>query len=272
MRTTRSIVLLATLALIAACSDNTPEKITPPPQAPQLMPAPLDWVLGFPVAAVGVATVRPIVVQNEGTDALVITNVTLDSYQGPDSAAVFAMDATPETTLAYGHALSLPITFTPVTAGVHRAKVTITSNAANMPAAVFEVVGPATSHPAAVAPQIAFFPGDGAAIAADTGAVAPVRFMNLGTTELTIYGYQILGNDAASFAMPDSVTLPSAECQAAVCGEPMPASCVPVRVGFGFRIGLGLAYQPQSAGAHTATLRIVSNAANCPADISLSGD
>jgi hypothetical protein len=118
---------------------------------------------------------------------------------------------------------------------------------------------------------VAPFPDDGVVQTGPAGPLALVRFFNLGNAELTVMSYAIGGADAAAFAIPNGATLPSPECGDASCGTTMPAGCKPVRLDFGGFLVLGLEYIPASAGAHTATFTIVSNASNCPVQVTLSG-
>ncbi len=268
MRIGSFILLLSGLAFSTSCSDDTKEQPRPP-QAARLMPTPADLLLTFAVVELGEDRTRPIVAVNGGVDLLTITEVALGDYQGPgalDPTFTLAERALPAS-LAYNEALSLPVTFTPDAVGVHRAKVTVTSDAAELPVLTFELVGFAAPSPAPAEPLLAFFPGDGGVMTIGEQNLAVVRFANLGTRELLVFAYEIDGD--AAFSFPDGAMAPSAACAAVACDGEMPAECVPVRVGYGMTVALGLPYDPASVGPHAAEFVITSNASNCPSSMSL---
>ena len=271
MRTFQFILLLTSLTFNVACSDDTPDKVAAPPSTPQLMPTPINGLLGFTPIALNANATKNIVLLNGGSATLEITDVQLTGYQGAGDASAFSINAgVLPADIGYNKALALPVTFTPTALGVHLAKVVVTSNAANTPSITFNVVGLASANPLPTAATLAFFPGDGLVSTTDAGELALVRFTNLGETELTIYGYGITGTDAAAFSLPSDATVPSAECSAVTCGGEVPAACQPVHVGFGMVVPLGVLYQSSTAGAHTATFSIISNdPANCPATMTL---
>jgi hypothetical protein len=262
-------VLLAVAAFVTACSSASTTSSVP--AAPQLMPNPINlWVIFAPVEVDGSAS-YPVIALDGGQADLVISSATIQDYAGPDTDAVFSVDVSAPVTVVYQDATVLPVTFMPQTAGVHRARLVVASNAENLPTATFELVAPAVSAVPPQEPFIAFFPGDGVVSAGATGTFAPVRFFNLGVGELVITKYTLEGTDAASFGFETGTSQPSSACASAACGAPLPAGCQPVRLSYGQWLGLGITYAPTGDGAHTASISIISNASTCPAVLGLSG-
>ncbi|MBN1959367.1 MAG: hypothetical protein JW841_00345 [Deltaproteobacteria bacterium] len=272
MRKLSIILLLASLSFNTSCGDDTTKTAEPPPNAPQLMPTPLDLTLWINNTTVNSHKTSNIVILNGGKTALQINSVTLAGYKGLGNAeTTFTIDTgTLPASVEYNTTIALPVTFSPTSVGVHLAEVNITSNAENRPNVTFYVIGIATDTNIPSTAKLYFYPEDGVVTTTSTGSHrAPVRFINLGAQELLVYGYKITGTDASSFTIPTNVTQPSTECSTVACGDSLtsiPAGCNPIRVAFGSSVPLVVEYSGDINTAAVASFEVVSNSSSCNED------
>jgi len=201
--------------------------------------------IAFGTQAVGVAsTAHVITVTNTGTAALSISTVSLMGANVP----AYSQLNTCGSAIAPSGTCTISVTFTPPSAGAKSASVSIASNAAGSPAAV-TLTGTGSSGAPALSlstTSIAF--GSQAVGVASSAQVITVT--NTGTAALSISTVSLTGANVPAFS------------QLNTCGSAIAPSgtCT-----------ISVTFTPPSAGAKSASVSIVSNAAGSPAAVTLTG-
>jgi len=199
--------------------------------------------VGFGDVQTGQTSTREVFIRNTGTADLNVTNMNLSG----DDASQFRVS--PETlTIGPGQQRSVPVVFAPTTPGDKIARLNFSHNATNMPSPTFvPLTGRGTGPVISLAPTSLSF-GD---VQAGQSKALTFTVGNTGTAGLSVTGITVSGTDASQFTVsPTSFTVnPGAAAQTAT-----------------------VTFAPSSAGAKTATLSIVHNAASSPSSVALTGN
>jgi Ca2+-binding RTX toxin-like protein len=186
---------------------------------------------------------QDVTVASTGAADLVVSDVSLSQAVG------FAITANTCATVAPGDTCTISVTFAPTAAGDREADLIITHNAGGTPATVglkgSAVVAPVESPTVTIQGGTNF----GTRRIGDTRDQS-FRVQNNGPGQLFISNVTVSGT---GFSLPN--------------GNPCPAT-LPVRG----RCDVVVRFAPQAAGAHSATLSVVSNASNSPTAASLTGN
>jgi P pilus assembly chaperone PapD len=183
---------------------------------------------------------------NTGTAPLVISNVEIVGFSYRSFAIVSGGGPG---TLAPGESRTITITFTPTAAGINTGNLSVESNAQGSP----NLVG-LTGMGTTPAPRVSLNPASldfGAQAVGTTSAPRGITLTNSGSAPLAIGGITVGGANSASFAIVSGGT-----------------SGI---LAAGSSRTISLTFRPGAPGAHSGTLTLVTNAADSPHRVSLSG-
>lgn len=190
---------------------------------------------------------QTVTVSNSGTAALSLSAITLGgSNPGDFTQGGTCAVATP---VAAGSSCSLTLGFLPTAMGSRSATVTLASNASNGSATI-NLSGSATAAPAAVAGIAPASLSFGAALVGSATSAQTVTVTNSGTAALSLSG---LSTSSTDFQITGGTC----------------ATSKPVAAGGNCTVLLD--FEPQAAGARSATLTLAHNAAGSPGTVALSG-
>lgn len=190
---------------------------------------------------------QTVTVKNSGTAALTLTGITLaGSNPGDFTQGGTCAVATP---VAAGSNCSLTLGFLPTATGSRSATVTLVSNASNGNATI-NVSGTATAAPAAMAAISPTSVSFGSALVGSATTTQTVTITNSGTAALSL---SALSTSSTDFKIKGGT------CSAAAT------------VAVGGNCTVLVDFEPQAAGARSATLTIAHNAAGSPGTVALSG-
>jgi hypothetical protein len=198
--------------------------------------------LAFPSTTVGVAaTSLPIMLSNPGNSALTISSISITSAGG------FGQTNTCGTSLATGGSCIITVSFTPATSGALGATLSVTDNATGSP----QTLAITGSGAVAATPQATLSPTSLAFPSTTVGVTAtslPIMLSNPGNAALAISSISVAG--ASGFGQTNT------------CGTSLGAggSCI-----------ITVSFTPAAAGALTASISVVDNAAGSPQTAALTG-
>ena len=229
--------LALSLALVVACNDSDDGDTQPAdvlPLAAQLMPNPGTGFVVFPgLTRIGATSTTTVAVLNGGQQTLDIAQVTLT---GRDIDVITLEPVSTPVAVASRQTVGITLTFAPDARGVFLADLVVTSNAENLPAATFHVVGAAPADPLPAGADLALFEATPMTVVADVrtagcgsegalGSCPPsfvarpvtfVRFYNLGGQSLTIDRFLLdappLTNGQPSFSYVPGTPVPGVPC------------------------------------------------------------
>jgi hypothetical protein len=235
-------------------------------------PAPTGPVVSFNPASVtfpstnvgSQSAITNVVITNSGTATLNVTGFTLTGTNPADFALATATSGTPCTptpSLAAAASCSQGVRFTPGTAGLRAANLSVASNASGSPQ-VLPMNGLAGS---ASAPAVTFNPINvnfGTVTIGQQSAITNVQLTNSGTATLNFTGggnaaITLTGADAAQFALaaPTSGT----DCRT-IATLAAAASC-----------NIGSRFAPTTEGVKNANISVADDASGSPQTVPLSG-
>jgi hypothetical protein len=190
------------------------------------------------------SAVQAVVVGNTGTNALVISGVSMmGTYPGD-----FAYSASPlPITVSPGSTSTINVTFTPSAAGVRAATLQLADNASGSPQ-LLAVSG------TGVVPALGISPsgvGFGNQTVATTSSATPITISNTGVGNLVISNLALSGLNAADFAFS--------------------APAMPLIVASGNSATVSVTFSPSTTGGRAATLSVTDNASGSPQTVGLTG-
>ena len=186
---------------------------------------------------VGAGASQALTFTNTGTGSVTVSSVTV-------SGVGFSLSGFPGAlTLAAGQSFSLRVAFTPASAGSVSGAVGVTSTATNSPATV-SLTGTGVQPLLSVTPTSVSF----GSIITGTSSTQTLTAKNTGSTTLTITQASVSGT-----------------------GFTLSGLALPLSIAPGGSSSFRVAFIAASAGTFPGTLSLVSNAANSPAAIALSG-
>jgi len=150
------------------------------------------------------SSTQNLVLHNPGGDQVTVTSVIRHGVNGGDF--IVAAPAVPFT-IDGGHSRTLTVSFQPAAAGVRSGSIAVGSNACGTPDLRVALSG------AGVEPNVVVDPRPIDAGASPVGKAAtptPVTVSNTGAASLNITAVQVLGPDAADFALSGLPTMPAA--------------------------------------------------------------
>lgn len=193
--------------------------------------------VNFGSVAVGYRSTATLTMTNSGADPVTVSQVAASgtgfSVSGPSLPV----------TLTSGRAASFSVAFTPVTAAASTGGVSIVSSASSQPV-VIPLAGTGATMTVSLSPAQVNF---GSVTVGGSGSQA-VALTNTGTTAVTVSQVSVSGG---GFAL-GSLTLPFS-------------------LGAGQIVNLPVTFAPSTAGSAAGALTVVSNAANSPSAVSLTG-
>jgi hypothetical protein len=192
--------------------------------------------LNFGNVTAGSSSTQNVVLSNTGNSSVTVTKV------AATGAGISVSGLAASVTLAPSKTLALSVTFAPTAAGATAGSVTVTnSDGVN---AVAAVTGTQVQAGLSLTPSSASF---GSVVTGNTNSQT-VQIKNSGTANLTVSQATVTG---AGFTLTGLV---------------LPMSLTPGQSG-----NFNVQYAPQSAGSASGAVSIISNAANSPATVALSG-
>ncbi len=183
-------------------------------------------------------------ISNTGDQDLVISELAVDRNFDPDGVFTITNPPSLPLTLKPNQKYTLNVKFLPTEEKVYFSSITIKSNANNTPDEIITLdgVGAAANVPIISVSKTDL---DFRDVVPQSSKVLDVDVKNDGLADLQISGIQILGTDASAFTLVNAPELPKT-------------------LGTGEVLTLTIMFTPSKEGAHTAMLRITSNAQNTP--------
>lgn len=183
-------------------------------------------------------------ISNTGDQDLVISELAVDRDFDPDGVFTITNPPSLPLTVKPNQKYTLNVKFLPTEEKVYFSSIKIKSNASNTPDEIITLdgVGAAANVPIISASRTDV---DFRDVVPQSSKVLDVDIKNDGGADLQISGIQILGTDASAFTLVNAPELPKT-------------------LGAGEILTLTIMFTPSKEGAHTAMLRITSNAQNTP--------
>jgi sugar lactone lactonase YvrE len=183
----------------------------------------------------------PVTLSNAGNGtSLTVTSVVISGTNKADFAQTNNCTSVPGP-----GSCTINVTITPSALGARNAVLMVTDNATGSPQAI-SLFGTGTQPTAELSPTSVTFPAQ--AVNTKSAAI-PVTFSNTGSGTITVSSVTIAGTDPADFAETNNCT-----------SVPASGSCT-----------IDVTVTPSAAGARTAVLMIIDDAAGSPQTISLAG-
>lgn len=183
-------------------------------------------------------------ISNTGDQDLIISELAVDRDFDPEGVFTIINPPSLPLTLKPNQRYTLNVQFLPTEEKVYFSSINIKSNAKNTPNEIISLdgVGAAANVPIISASKTDV---DFKDVVPQSSKVLDVDIKNDGLADLQITSIQILGTDASAFTLVNPPVLPKT-------------------LGAGEVLTLTIMFTPSKDGAHTAILRIASNAQNTP--------
>ena len=205
------------------------------PSSSQLSVSPSS--VNFGSIAVGRSAAQTVTLTDTGTECVVVSGETVTGTGFRTSGLSLPL------TLAGGQSATFTVTFAPGAAGPATGTVSVVSNATNSPTTV-SLSGTGVSHLLTISPTNLNFGG----VAVGTSKEGKIRLTNSGTASVTVSQATVTGRELRLSGLSLPLTLTA-----------------------GQTATFNVAFAPTTTGSVTGSLSVVSNAANSPGTVSLSG-